>query len=290
MKCSPCPGYINEVNRVNEKIELLNVTKTYQHAGSLVYALNNINLTIPRGQFVGIVGMNGSGKTTLARLLNGLILPSSGKVLVNGMDTTDPRYHKDIRCLVGMVFQNPDNQIINPIVEEEVAFGAQNLHLSVSEVSQRVTWALQAVGLTDLRHHAPHLLSGGQKQRLAVAAALAMRPAYLVLDEPTSMLDQSGRRELILCLEELRQEHGITIIMISHFMEEVARADRLIVLHQGTIHLDGSPWEVFSSPEFEHIGMTPPPIARLTNVLIEQEHQIDKRIVTFEQMVEFLCP
>jgi len=123
-----------------------------------------------------------------------------------------------------------------------------------------------------------------------VAAALAMRPAYLVLDEPTSMLDQSGRRELILCLEELRREHGITIIMISHSMEEVALADRLIVLHQGTIHLDGPPWEVFSSPEFEHIGMNPPPIARLTNILIEQEHEIDKRIVTFEQMAEFLCP
>ena len=275
---------------MNEKIEVLNVTKTYQRAGSQVYALNNVSLTITRGQFIGIVGMNGSGKTTLARLLNGLILPTSGKVMVNGMDTTDLRYHKDIRRLVGMVFQNPDNQIINPIVEEEVAFGAQNLHLSAAEVSQRVTWALQAVGLTDLRHHAPHLLSGGEKQRLAVAAALAMRPAYLVLDEPTSMLDQSGRRELILCLEELRREHGITIIMISHSMEEVALADRLIVLHQGTIHLDGPPWEVFSSPEFEHIGMNPPPIARLTNILIEQEQEIDKRIVTFEQMAEFLCP
>ncbi len=282
--------YLKRGSRVNEKIELLNVTKTYQRAGSLVYALNNISLTIPRGQFVGIVGMNGSGKTTLARLLNGLILPSSGEVLVNGLDTTDPRYRKDIRRLVGMVFQNPDNQIINPIVEEEVAFAAQNLHLSALEVSRRVTWALQAVGLTDLRHHAPHLLSGGQKQRLAVAAALAMCPAYLVLDEPTSMLDQSGRRELIACLGELRRDHGITIIMITHSMEEVAPADRLIVLHQGTIHLDGPPWEVFSSPDFEYIGMTPPPIARLTNILIGQEHKINKRIVTFEQMVEFLCP
>jgi energy-coupling factor transport system ATP-binding protein len=282
--------YLKRGSRVNEKIELFNVTKTYQRAGSLVYALNNISLTIPRGQFVGIVGMNGSGKTTLARLLNGLILPSSGEVLVNGLDTTDPRYRKDIRRLVGMVFQNPDNQIINPIVEEEVAFAAQNLHLSALEVSRRVTWALQAVGLTDLRHHAPHLLSGGQKQRLAVAAALAMCPAYLVLDEPTSMLDQSGRRELIACLGELRRDHGITIIMITHSMEEVAPADRLIVLHQGTIHLDGPPWEVFSSPDFEYIGMTPPPIARLTNILIGQEHKINKRIVTFEQMVEFLCP
>lgn len=275
---------------MKEKIELLNVTKEYQRAGFPVYALNDINLTIPRGEFVGIVGMNGSGKTTLTRLMNGLIMPSNGKVLVNGMDTTNPHYRNEIRHLVGMVFQNPDNQIINPIVEEEVAFGAQNLHLSPAEVSQRVDWALQVAGLTDLRHHAPHLLSGGQKQRLAVAAALAMQPAYLVLDEPTSMLDQSGKNELIPCLEELSREHGITIIMISHSMEEVARADRLIVLNEGTIHLDGPPWKVFSSPDFELSGLKPPPIARLTNILLEHGHRIDEKIVTLEQMVEFLCP
>lgn len=275
---------------MNGMIEVFNVTKEYNYAiDSRVSALKNISLTIHQGEFMGIVGMNGSGKTTLARLLNGLILPTSGRVLVNGMDTTDPCYRKDIRRLVGMVFQNPDNQIINPIVEEEVAFGAQNLNLSPAEVSHRVDWALQVVGLKDLRHHAPHLLSGGQKQRLAVAAALAMRPAYLVLDEPTSMLDQSGRLELIRCLEELSREHRITVIMISHCMEEVARADRLIVLHQGTVHLDGPPWEVFSSPGFTFTGLKPPPIARLTNILLRQGHQIDKKIVILEQMVDLLC-
>lgn len=275
---------------MNGTIELLNVTKEYKHAAdSRAFALDNISLTIRQGEFVGIAGMNGSGKTTLARLLNGLILPSSGKVLVNGMDTAIPHHSKEIRRLVGMVFQNPDNQIINPVVEEEVAFGAQNLNLSPREVSQRVNWALEVVGLTDLRHHAPHLLSGGQKQRLSVAAALAMMPSYLVLDEPTSMLDQIGRRDLLKCLEEINREHSITVIMISHRMEEVAPADRLIVLHQGAVHLDGSPWEVFNSPGFELIGLEPPPIPSLNKILVRQGHQIDERIVTLEQMVEFLC-
>ncbi|MDD3898516.1 MAG: ATP-binding cassette domain-containing protein [Syntrophomonadaceae bacterium] len=275
---------------MNEMIELLDVTKEYNYAiDSRICALKNISLTIRQGELIGIVGINGSGKTTLARLLNGLILPTSGRVLVNGMDTTNPCYRKGIRRLVGMVFQNPDNQIINPIVEEEVAFGAQNLNLSPAEVSHRVDWALHVVGLMDLRHHAPHLLSGGQKQRLAVAAALAMRPTYLGLDEPTSMLDQVGRRELIRCLEELSREHRITVILISHCMEEVARADRLIVLHHGAVHLDGPPWEVFSSSDFTLTGLKPPPIARLTNILLRQGNKIDKKIVALEQMVEFLC-
>lgn len=268
-------------------IELLHVKKEYNR--SRTCALNDISLTIHQGEFIGIVGMNGSGKTTLARLLNGLILPTGGKVLVNGMDTANTHHIREIRRLVGMVFQNPDNQIINPIVEEEVAFGAENLNLSSAEVRQRVDWALEVVGLADLRHHAPHLLSGGQKQRLAVAAALAMLPAYLVLDEVTSMLDQIGRRELLICLEELSRVHRITIIMISNCMEDVAPADRLIVLHQGAVHLDGPPWKVFSSPGLALAGLKPPPIARLTKMLVRQEHRIDERIITLKQMVEFLC-
>lgn len=275
---------------MNELIELQNVTKEYKcAAGSSIYALKDISLTISGGQYVGIAGMNGSGKTTLARLLNGLILPGQGKVLINGMDTSKTYYLKEIRRLVGMVFQNPDNQIINPIVEEEVAFGPRNLNISPEEVKRRVDWALGVVGLTDMRCHAPHLLSGGQKQRLAIAAALTMQPACLVLDEPTSMLDQSGRREIIKCLEELNRQHQITIIMVSHCMEEVARADRLIVLNKGCVYLDGPPWQVFSSPDFEIIGLRPPVIAALTNTLLRQGHRFDKKIVALEQMVESLC-
>lgn len=270
-------------------IKLLNVTKEYQRGNSRICALNDISLTISPGELVGIAGLNGSGKTTLARLLNGLILPSRGSVLVNGMDTADRCYRLEIRRLVGMVFQNPDNQIINPIVEEEVAYGVENLKLSPGQISRRVDWALEAVGLVERRYHAPHLLSGGEKQRLAVAAALAMLPAYLVLDEPTSMLDHRGRYELIKCLEGIGREYGISIIMISHCLEELAPADRLIVLHQGKLYLDGPPWEVFRSPEFTLTGLKPPPISRLTNRLLEQKHPIDEKIVTLEQMVEFLC-
>ncbi len=272
-------------------IELINVSKEYLQAGDNTRkALADINLGIGAGELVGIAGMNGSGKTTLARLLNALLLPSSGKVLINGMDTTEPGYQQEIRRQVGMVFQNPDNQIINPIVDEEVAFGAENLNLSPAEVRRRVNWALEAVGLSDLCYHAPHLLSGGQKQRLAVAAALAMRPECLVLDEPTSMLDQPGRRKLLKCLLQLNREHHLTIIMISHCMEELAVADRLIVLHEGAVHMDGPPWVVFSSPQFTALGLKPPPIASITGSLVRQGHQIDKKIVTLEQMVEYLCP
>jgi energy-coupling factor transport system ATP-binding protein len=206
------------------------------------------------------------------------------------MDTADPSNQKDIRHLVGMVFQNPDNQIIHPVVEEEVAFGPQNLQLPPAQVRDRVDRALQAVGLIDLRYHAPHLLSGGQKQRLAVAAALAIQPDYLVLDEPTSMLDQSGRAELVKCLQELSSKRGITVIMISHRIEEVVLADRLIVLHEGTVYLDDLPWKVFSSPAFALTGLKPPPIVRVADLLLRSGHQIDERIITLEQMVELLCP
>ncbi len=275
---------------MNVMIELCNVTKKYQDVlGNEKYALKEINLTIQPGEFIGIAGRNGSGKTTLARLLNGLILPSEGQVLVNGMDTKEYKHKKDIRRLVGMVFQNPDNQIINPIVEEEIAFGLGNIGLPPSEVEPRITWALQVVGLTELRYHAPHLLSGGQKQRLAIAAALAMHPSYLVLDEPTSMLDPQGRNELIKSLQELNLKHQITIIIISHAMEELAVAKRLLVLHQGRVHLDSLPWEVFTAQEFELIGLSPPPMAKLTQSLRERDFKIDKTIITLEQMVNFLC-
>lgn len=273
-----------------KKIEVINVSKYYNlDEGQTRCALHQINLTVEMGEFLGIVGNNGSGKTTLARVMNGLLLPTEGQVLIDGMDTRDRRFHQAIRILTGMVFQNPDNQILSPVVEEEVAFGAENIGCSLEEVNQRVKWALQAVGLSERRYHAPHFLSGGEKQRLAVAASLAMRPSYLFLDEPTSMLDQTGRNEMIRCLHQLHRDYGITIVMVSHCMEDVASCNRLIVLNQGEVHLDGPPWQVFKSPGLEATGLKPPLIARLNYMLASKENQIDPRIVTLRQMMEYLC-
>ncbi len=271
-------------------IELIDVSKRYSaEQDSGVCALTGINLSIAAGEFVGIVGMNGSGKTTLARLLNGLILPTNGRVLVNNMDTRHRRCRREIRRLVGMVFQNPDNQLVSPVVEEEIAFGPENLNLPPQEVSRRVEEVLKITGLGEIRYHAPHLLSGGQKQRVAVASALAMQPDYLVLDEPTSMLDQSCRRELINHLHLLNQKYGITIILISHCMEDLAGADRLIVLHEGCIVGDGAPWEIFAreSP-LADIDIKPPDIVRLLQILQQMGFSLDAKVTTLEQMVNVL--
>jgi len=272
-------------------IELINVTKEYSTGHSYKKcALKDINLTIRQGEYIGLIGMNGSGKSTLARLINGLIQPTSGKVLVNGLDTAARGSLIEIRRLVGMVFQNPDNQIISSIVEEDIAFGPENLKLPPAEVKERIDWALQAVGLTELRHHAPYLLSGGQKQKVAIASALAMRPSHLILDEPTSMLDPRGSQELIKNLKELNEKHGITIILISHHMEDVAHAERLIVLDQGSVCLEGAPWEVFTSEEnLADTGLNPPEIVQLANSLRKRGHAIDKEIINMQQMVEYIC-
>lgn len=272
-------------------IEFLHVTKEYSINQLLkkTIALKDVNLTIEPGEFVGLLGMNGSGKSTLARLINGLIQPSAGRVSVDGMDTTNRHSLIEIRRRVGMVFQNPDNQIISSIVEEDVAFGPENLKLSPSEVKERIDWALQAVGLEELRHHAPSLLSGGQKQKVAIASALAMRPAYLILDEPTSMLDPEARYDLIKNLIILNQKYSITIILISHHMEDVVHAGRLIVLDQGSVCLEGTPAEVFTSPELSHIGLHPPEIVQLTNILRKSGYPIDKNIITAQQLEEYIC-
>lgn len=276
---------------VKNSIELINVTKEYSAGHSFKKtALKDINLTIRQGEYIGLIGMNGSGKSTLARLINGLIRPTAGKVLVNGLDTADRGSLTEIRRLVGMVFQNPDNQIISSIVEEDVAFGPENLKLPLAEVKERIDWALQAVGLAELRQHAPHLLSGGQKQKVAIASALAMRPAHLILDEPTSMLDLRGRQELINNLKELNEEHGITIILISHHMEDIAHAERLIVLEQGSLCLEGAPWEVFTSKKnLSATGLNPPEIVQLADSLRKRGHAIDERIINMQQMVEYIC-
>lgn len=253
-------------------------------------ALSNITLTIERGDFVGIAGTNGSGKSTFARMVNGLILPTSGEVKINGMSTSNRKNIKKIRSLVGMLFQNPDNQIVSPIVEEDIAFGPINLGLSSQEVKERTDWALQVLGLEEFRYHSPHLLSGGQKQKVAIASALAMRPSYLILDEPTSMLDNVSRSELISTLKFLNSKFGITIVLISHLMEDMAEANRLIVLNKGEIYLDDMPWKLFVNPEkLKEVSISPPKIVYLLNKLRERGHKIDNNIVTLDQLEGFIC-
>lgn len=271
-------------------IELVGVTKEFRVAGAGKIAVDNISLTIRQGEFVGLVGMNGSGKSTLARLINGLIQLTAGKVFVNGRDTGDRKTLQEIRSRVGMVFQNPDNQIISSIVEEDVAFGPENLRLPEGEVKDRVDWALRVMGLEALRRHAPHLLSGGQKQKVAIASALAMRPDHLILDEPTSMLDPSGRHELLESLNILNKRYNITVVLISHYLEDVIRADRLIVLNQGAVLLDGPPGDIFTrTEELARIGFQPPEIVRLAHNLRKGGCGIDKNINTVQELVEKIC-
>jgi len=275
-------------------IELLNVTKTYKGGSDAgnngKIALNNITLTIRQGEYIGLIGMNGSGKSTLARLLNGLIKPTTGKVKVNGMDTGSPKQLMEIRRLVGMVFQNPDNQIVCPVVEEEVAFGPENLGLASSEINRRIDWALQIVGLQELKYHAPHLLSGGQKQKLAIASVLVMLPNYLIMDEPSSMLDPLGRQELLEHLKILNKQNGITIIFISHNLEDLIQTDRVVVLDKGSIYLQGTPREVFADEaKLAAIGLEPPGLCQLINKLGNEGYDIAENIKTVPELVEAIC-
>jgi energy-coupling factor transport system ATP-binding protein len=270
-------------------IQIIDVTKYYSSGqNQLTWALKDINITMKPGEFIGIAGNNASGKTTLARLLNGLLRPSRGRVLIDGLDTCDHRQKLEIRRRVALVFQNPENQFISPVVEEEIAFGPENLNLSLQEISRRVEEALEVMGLKELRLQAPHLLSGGQKQRVAVAAALAMRPDYLVLDEPTSMLDQFCRHELIKHLHVLNRQQGITIILISHYMEDLEKADRLVVLQKGSLIADASPQEIFQREE-QLTGLKPPDIFRMAQLLGKMGYNVDCQITTREEMVAYLC-
>ena len=230
-----------------------------------VQALHGIDLTIAQGAFVAVLGHNGSGKSTLAKHFNAILLPSGGKVYVDGMDTCDENLLLDIRRRVGMVFQNPDNQIVASVVEEDVAFGPENLGVPSEEIRARVDSALAAVGMTEYARHAPHLLSGGQKQRVAIAGVLAMRPECIVLDEPTAMLDPAGRREVLDTVKRLNREQGITVVLITHHMDEAAQADRLIVMHDGHIMADASPEQVFQNVDgLRSLGLeVPEPVALL---------------------------
>ena len=224
----------------------------------------NLNLTIERGSFVAILGTNGCGKSTLAKHFNSILLPSGGKVYVDGIDTSDLTRIMAVRRCVGMVFQNPDNQIVANVVEEDVAFGPENLGVAAPEIRRRVDKALKQVGMYEYREHAPHLLSGGQKQRIAIAGVIALEPKCIVLDEPTAMLDPRGRADVMETILRLNREKGITVVLITHHMDEAAMAQRVLVLHQGKVLSDGTPREVFSQVEkLQTIGLAAPETVEL---------------------------
>ena len=258
--------------------------------GNEVSALNGINLDIPAGEFIAIIGANGSGKSTLARHLNALLLPTSGKCIVDGLDTTEEKNLWDIRQHVGMVFQNPDNQIVAAIVEEDVAFGPENIGVPGPEIRERVDRALAAVGMSDYAKHAPHLLSGGQKQRIAIAGVLALEPRVIVLDEPTAMLDPQGRQEIVRTVKKLNKEKGITIVYITHYMTEALEAGRVVVMEKGHIRFSGTPHEVFSRvDELEKVGLEAPLAAKIASELRKSGIKLPKEIITDEELAEVLC-
>ena len=246
---------------VKEIISAQNLAYTYpgldDQPGVVVF--EDMNLTVEEGTFVAILGTNGCGKSTLAKHFNSILLPTGGKVYVCGIDTSNEERILQVRRNVGMVFQNPDNQIVANVVEEDVAFGPENLGVSSPEIRHRVNKALKQVGMYDYREHAPHLLSGGQKQRVAIAGIIAMEPKCIILDEPTAMLDPRGRREVVETIGRLNKEKGITVVLITHHMDEAAKADRVVVLHKGKVTADGTPEEVFSQVELLHtIGLAAP--------------------------------
>lgn len=268
-------------------LQLKNVTYSYGDELASETVIKGINLEIKKGSFVAVLGHNGSGKSTLAKLFNGLIKPNSGEVLVNGMNTCDESFDKDIKRTVGMVFQNPDNQLVATIVDEDVAFGLENIGLSYEEMHKRVDEALSTVNMSEYKYAAPHNLSGGQKQRIAIAGILAMRPECVVLDEPTSMLDPSGRCDVIDTVVSMCRDSGVTVILITHFMEEALLADRVIVMNDGEIALDGTPDEVFSKVEvMKFIGLEVPASKELISELNANGINLDVKTLSEDECVD----
>lgn len=271
-------------------VKMDNVTYEYtNNEEERIAAVKNINLKIYKGEFLVILGHNGSGKSTLAKLMNALLLPSEGKVYVNGMDTTDMEKIWDIRQTAGMVFQNPDNQIVATIVEEDVAFGPENQGIEPNEIRKRVDDALAAVEMSEYKEYAPHLLSGGQKQRIAIAGVLAMNPECIILDEPTAMLDPSGRREVMNTIKRLNKNEKKTIIHITHYMDEAVEADRIIIMEQGQIIMEGTPKEIFSQVEkLKSMGLDVPQVTELAYKLRKEGINIPTDILTVEELVSVL--
>ncbi len=252
-------------------------------------AINGVTMEIEQGSFVAIIGKNGSGKSTFAKNLNGLLIPTEGDVYVAGFNTKDDEHIWDVRQSAGMVFQNPDNQLVSAIVEDDVAFGPENLGVEPVEIRRRVDKALEDVNMGQFKKKAPHLLSGGQKQRIAIAGVVAMKPKCIIFDEPTAMLDPKGRKEIMAIIDELHAE-GITVVLITHFMEETVNADRLIVLDDGRILLDGTPTEVFAQEDVLHgANLELPLMADIASKLRKLGVDVPADIITQEKMVEFVC-
>ncbi|MBR3974628.1 MAG: energy-coupling factor transporter ATPase [Clostridia bacterium] len=268
-------------------IEFNNVSFSYDEEESKVFALKNVSFTVDKGEFVVILGHNGSGKSTIAKLSNSIFVPAEGKVSVDGMDTSDEKNEFEIRKKVGVVFQNPDNQIVASIVEEDVAFGPENLAVEPEEIRKRVDDSLKAVGMYEYRMHETHRLSGGQKQRVAIAGIIAMQPDCIVLDEPTAMLDPKGRNEVMNTVMHLNREMGKSIVFITHFMEEAVNADKVLVVDNGRILLEGTPQEVFSQSKLLYdCGLTVPDVSALSQMLKKAGIEMGENILTEEDFVD----
>ena len=253
-------------------------------------AIDEVSLDIEPGQFIAILGHNGSGKSTLAKHMNALLVPSDGTMWVDGMDTKEDEHLWDVRQSAGMVFQNPDNQIIGTVVEEDVGFGPENLGVPTEEIWQRVEDSLKAVGMIEYRHHSPNKLSGGQKQRVAIAGVIAMRPKCIVLDEPTAMLDPNGRKEVLRSVMELRKREHITVIQITHYMEEVVDADHVFVMDHGHVVMQGTPREIFSQVDtLKHYRLDVPQVTILADELRKRGLDIPAGVLKKEELVEILC-
>ncbi len=283
-----CPVAVRPVGNPGgdgeKMLETKDLTFSYQNDAPLV--LDGVDLNVREGEFLVILGRNGSGKSTLAKHFNAILLPSGGTVTVLGMDTADENLLFDIRQAVGMVFQNPDNQIVATVVEEDVAFAPENLGVPSAEIRRRVEEALETVGMLEYRKHAPHLLSGGQKQRVAIAGVIAMMPKCIVLDEPTAMLDPVGRREVIRTVRKLNQQHGITVVLITHNMDEAVEADRVIVMHQGHIVKEGTPREIFSDVTgIQSMGLDVPQVTEIAYELKKEGFDIRGDVLTCDEFI-----
>ena len=272
--------------------DICHVSHTFEtEEGKTFDALKDVTAQIKKGEFTAIIGTNGSGKSTLARHLNALLIPTEGELIVEGMRTSDAGRVWDIRQKVGMVFQNPDNQLVAAVVEEDVAFGPENLGVPPEEIRERVDLALEKVGMTSYRKQAPSMLSGGQKQRVAIAGVLAMKPDCIVLDEPTAMLDPKGRKEVMDTIHELNKTEGITIVLITHFMEEAVTADHILVIDRGVLKMEGTPREIFSQADkVTEIGLDVPVPADLARRLRKKGVAVSEKCMTDEELGEALCP